>query len=606
MNEEKINEEEMDKKVRDKPKQFSGTIKRLIRYMSNYAWLFLLVLILASLSAILNAQLPRIMGNITTLIFNGLQTGLQDETGRYLLDFQGIGQTIGVLAGVYALAAVFRYFQQFITARVSQRTVYNLRKDLKEKMGRLPISYFDTHSTGDILSRAINDMDQVANSLGQSLTQLTTSVVQFIAIIVTMLTLSGPLAIIVILMIPLNFLLIGFVAPKAQKQFAERQKNIGELNDYVEEVYTGHSVVKIYNQEEYEKEQFDQLSDDVNTSSWRAEFYAGMMNPLVGFAKDMAYVAVAIVGGFGVLNGSIQIGIVQSFLQYVNQFSQPFRSLANLANTIQITVAATERVFEILDEEEMQEEKGKDFKENTDYEVEFEHVQFGYKEDELLMKDFNLQVRAGEMIAIVGPTGAGKTTLINLLERFYDIDGGVIRYRGEDIRNIDREDLRDDFAMVLQDTWLFEGTIWDNLKYGAGDVSDEQILEAAKAANVHDFVASLPEGYQTVLTELGSNISQGQRQLITIARAFLRNPEVLILDEATSSVDTRTEMLIQRAMNKLLEGRTSFVVAHRLSTIRDADKIVVMVDGDSMEQGNHEELLAEDGIYADLYHAQFA
>lgn len=601
-----MEKEEMTQKAHNKPKKFGGTIVRLIQYMSSYAWWFLLVLILASFSAILNAQLPRIMGDITTLIFNGLQTGLQDETGKFLLDFQGIRQTIGVLAGVYALAAIFRYFQQFITARVSQRTVYNLRKDLKKKMGRLPISYFDTHSTGDILSRAINDMDQVANSLGQSLTQFTTSVVQFIAIIITMLTLSGPLAVIVILMIPLNFLLIGFVAPKAQKQFAKRQEDIGQLNDYVEEVYSAHSVVKIYNQEEYEKEHFNQLSDQVNTASWRAEFYAGMMNPLVGFAKDIAYVAIAIVGGFGVLNGSIQIGIVQSFLQYVNQFSQPFRALANLANTIQITVAATERVFEILDEEEMYEEKGKDFKESSEYEVEFEHVQFGYKKDKPLMKDFNLQVKAGEMIAIVGPTGAGKTTLINLLERFYDIDGGVIRYRGQDIRNIDREDLRDDFAMVLQDTWLFEGTIWDNLKYGAGDVSDEQILEAAKAANVHDFVASLPDGYQTVLKELGSNISQGQRQLITIARAFLRDPEVLILDEATSSVDTRTEMLIQRAMNKLLEGRTSFVVAHRLSTIRDADKIVVMVEGDSMEQGSHEELLEKDGIYADLYHAQFA
>lgn len=598
--------EKENQDIRNKPKNFGGTVLRLIRYMSSYAWWFLLVLILASLAAILNAQLPRIMGNITTLIFEGLQTGIQDEAGRFILDFDAINRTIGILAGVYLLAAIFRYFQQFITARVSQRTVYNLRKDLKEKMGKLPISYFDTHSTGDILSRAINDMDQVATSLGQSLTQFTTSVVQFIAIIVTMLTLSGPLSIIVILMIPLNFLLIGFVAPRAQRNFADRQRNIGSLNDYVEEVYSAHSIVKIYNQEETEKERFDELSDEVNTASWRAEFYAGMMNPLVGFAKDIAYVAIAIVGGFGVFNGTIQIGVVQSFLQYVNQFSQPFRALANLANTIQITVAATERVFEILDEEEMQIEQGMEFKENSEYEVEFEHVQFGYQEDQLLMKDFNLQVKAGEMIAIVGPTGAGKTTLINLLERFYEVDGGAIRYRGEDIRNIPREELRESFAMVLQDTWLFEGTIWDNLKYGAGDVSDERVLEASKAANVHDFVTSLPDGYQTLLKEMGSNISQGQRQLITIARAFLRDPEVLILDEATSSVDTRTEMLIQRAMNKLLEGRTSFVVAHRLSTIRDADKIVVMVDGDSMEQGNHEELLEKDGIYADLYEAQFA
>lgn len=591
---------------RDKPKSFMGTVGRLIRYMSNYAWWFLLVLVLAALSAILSAQLPRVMGQITTLVFDGLQNGFNENLGRYAFDFQAIGQTIILLASLYVLSAIFRYFQQFITARVSQHTVYNLRKDLKEKMGRLPIQYFDTHSTGDILSRAINDMDQVANSLGQSLTQITTSAVQFIAIVVTMLTLSGPLAIIVILMVPLNFLLIGLVAPKAQKYFGRRQKEIGRLNDYTEEIYAGHTVVKMYNQEDYEQGEFDVYSDQVNQAASRAEFYAGMMNPLVGTAKDFAYVAVAIVGGIGVYNGGISIGVVQSFLQYVNQFSQPFRALANLANTIQITIAATERVFEVLDEDEMVEEEGVETIKDTPYIVEFDHVQFGYEPDQLLMKDFNLEVRPGEMIAIVGPTGAGKTTLINLLERFYDINGGVIRYKGVDIRNISRETLRDHFAMVLQDTWLFEGTIWDNLKYGSEEASDEDILQASKAAHVHDFVRSLPEGYDTVLTESGSNISQGQQQLITIARAFLRDPEVLILDEATSSVDTRTEMLIQRAMNKLLEGRTSFVVAHRLSTIRDADKIVVMVDGDSVEQGNHEELLEKDGIYADLYNAQFA
>lgn len=589
-----------------KPKSFMKTLGRLVRYMSHYGWWLLFVLILAATSAILAAQLPRVMGRITTLIFEGMQAGFNQDLGLYALDFSAIGQTLILLGSLYLMAAVFRYFQQFITARVSQHTVYRLRKDLKAKMGRLPIRYFDSHSTGDILSRAINDMDQVANSLGQSLTQVTTSAVQLVAIVVTMLSLSGPLAIIVILMVPLNFFLIGLVAPKAQKYFSHRQKDIGNLNDFTEEVYAGHTLVKIYQQEEKEQEEFDQWSEEVNQSAVRAEFYAGLMNPLVGTAKDFTYLVVAVVGGLGVVNGTISIGVVQSFLQYANQFSQPFRALANLANTIQITIAATERVFEVLDEEEEVEVAGVEDVPNTPYSVKFDGVQFGYESGRPLMKDFNLQVCPGEMIAIVGPTGAGKTTLINLLQRFYDIDGGVIRYKGRDIRNIPRDQLREDFAMVLQDTWLFEGTIWDNLKYGSPDATDEEVLQASKAAHVHDFVRSLPEGYETVLSESGSNISQGQQQLITIARAFLRDPEVLILDEATSSVDTRTEMLIQAAMNNLLEGRTSFVVAHRLSTIRDADKIVVMVDGDSVEQGDHEELLEKDGIYADLYQAQFA
>ena len=584
---------------RNKATNFWGTVKRLAMYMSGRAWWILVVFLLSAGSAILSAQLPLVMGNITTTIFEGL--GM--EAG---VDFGAVTRLIIILGSFYVFSAVFRYLQQFITARISQHTVYDLRKDIKEKMGRLPISYFDTHSNGDILSRAINDMDQISNVLGQSLTQILTSVFQFLAILITMLSLSGPLAILIILMIPLNVLIIRFLAPRAQKQFGIRQNEIGHLNDYVEEMYTGHAIVKVFNQEENELETFAEKSEKVNDAAWRAEYYAGLMNPRVGAAKDFIFILITIFGGYGVVTGSIAIGVVQAFLQYANQFSQPFRALANLANTIQITVASAERVFEVLDEEEMEEPEGAEVKEDSPYKIEFEHVQFGYDEGDLLMTDFNLKVHEGEMIAIVGPTGAGKTTLINLLERFYDVSGGAIRYEGVDVRDMSREELRDKFSMVLQDTWLFSGTIWDNLTYGTNDADEEEVITASKAAHVHDFVETLPDGYDTILEEDGVNISQGQRQLITIARAFLRDPEILILDEATSSVDTRTEILIQRAMERLLENRTSFVVAHRLSTIRDADRIIVMDQGDVIETGSHDELMEQQGFYANLYNAQFA
>jgi ATP-binding cassette subfamily B protein len=584
---------------RNKATNFWGTVKRLAMYMSGRAWWILVVFLLSAGSAILSAQLPLVMGNITTTIFEGL--GM--EAG---VDFGAVTRLITILGSFYVFSAVFRYLQQFITARISQHTVYDLRKDIKEKMGRLPISYFDTHSNGDILSRAINDMDQISNVLGQSLTQILTSVFQFLAILITMLSLSGPLAILIILMIPLNALIIRFLAPRAQKQFGIRQNEIGHLNDYVEEMYTGHAIVKVFNQEENELETFADKSEKVNDAAWKAEYYAGLMNPRVGAAKDFIFILITIFGGYGVVTGSIAIGVVQAFLQYANQFSQPFRALANLANTIQITVASAERVFEVLDEEEMEEPEGAEAKEDSPYKIEFEHVQFGYDEGNLLMTDFNLKVHEGEMIAIVGPTGAGKTTLINLLERFYDVSGGAIRYEGVDVRDMSREELRDKFSMVLQDTWLFSGTIWDNLTYGTSDADEEEVITASKAAHVHDFVETLPDGYDTILEEDGVNISQGQRQLITIARAFLRDPEILILDEATSSVDTRTEILIQRAMERLLENRTSFVVAHRLSTIRDADRIIVMDQGDVIETGSHDELMEQQGFYENLYNAQFS
>lgn len=583
---------------------FWETTKRLLQFMSHRKWWLLVVVILAAGSAFLSAQLPRILGAITNVIYDGISQGMQD--GRFILDYDRIGQIIMILAAAYIFSAAFRYFQQFITLRIAQHTVYDLRKLLKEKMGRLPVNYFDTNATGEILSRAINDVDQIAASLGPTLTEAVTSTVQFLAVLITMLTLSGPLALIVILMIPANALIIRVVTKRSQVKFRMRQIELGELNDYVEEIYSGHSAVKVYNQADYEARIFAEKSDKLNDAAWKAEFLSGILNPLVGFSKNLVYTAVGVVGGFGVLNGSIAIGSVQAFFQYTNQFAQPFRQLANLANSIQMTIASTERVFEVLDEPEMVHPQGLTDKKNSPYKIEFDHVQFGYSPDNLLMTDFNLQVEDGEMIAVVGPTGAGKTTLINLLERFYDVSGGAIRYQGIDIRNISREALRDKFSMVLQETWLFSGTIWDNLKYGNDQVTDEQILAASKAAHVHDFVTTLPEGYQTLLTEDGTNLSQGQRQLITIARAFLSDPEIIILDEATSSVDTRTEVLIQAAMNNLLEGRTSFVVAHRLSTIRDADKIIVMDQGDVIETGNHNQLIEADGFYASLYNSQFA
>ena len=596
-----------------KAKDFWGTTRRLVRYMSTRSWGLAATLLMVIVSTIMATLAPYILGRATTEIYRGLQEGnALREAGtnieRYPIDFGLIRNILLIVAVVYIVEALFRYFQQFITARIAQKTVYDMRKDLKEKMSTLPIRYYDTHSNGDIMSRAVNDMDQIANTLQQSLTQFILSVVQFVTVLVIMFAIDIRLSLVTIVTVPISFLLIAYVAPKSQKQFAAQQKELGILNDQVEETYSGHTIVKTYNQEEAEIEKFMEQSAKLNEASWKAQFLTGIMMPLVSFSRDLGYFGVAIVGGIGVANGSVSLGNVQAFIQYVNQFSQPVRQIANLANTIQVTIASCERVFEVLDEEPMEiTESGLDSKPASPYKVEFDHVEFGYENDDLLMTDFNLTVKEGEMIAVVGPTGAGKSTLINLLERFYDVKGGSIRYEGTDTRDIERDELRSKFSMVLQDTWLFNGTIWDNLKYGSHDKepSDEDILEASRAAHVDEFVRRLPDGYETVLNEEGTNISQGQRQLITIARAFMADPEILILDEATSSVDTRTEILIQRAMGRLLENRTSFVVAHRLSTIRDADKIIVMNHGDVIETGNHDDLMYQNGFYADLYNAQF-
>lgn len=599
-----------------KAKNFWGTLRRLMTYMANRIWGVLLVLVLTIAATIFTTLTPKMLGRATTEIFRGYQEGMAlREAGQTVdvlpINFDLIGEILVMVFILYISAGLFNYFQQFTMARIGQRTVYDLRKDLKAKMSRMPISYYDTHSNGDIMSRAVNDMDQIANTLQQSLTQFVQSVVQFVAVLSVMLSISLQLTVVSMIIVVLSGIFVGVIAPRAQKMFAKQQKELGILNDQVEEIYSGHAVVKIYNHEETEIEKFEKQNESYYEASWRAQFLTGLMMPLISFARNVGYLAVAVLGGINVANGTMTLGNVQAFLQYVNQFSQPMRDIANLSNTIQATVASAERVFEVLDEPEMNlEQSNIQPLQNSPYKIQFEHVQFGYggPDEPLLMKDFNLDVKEGEMIAVVGPTGAGKSTLINLLQRFYDVKGGSIKLNGVDIRDITREELRSHFAMVLQDTWLFNGTILENIQYGNEEANEskEKVFEAAAAAHVDDFVRKLPHGYETILNEEASNISQGQRQLLTIARAFYADPEILILDEATSSVDTRTEVLIQKAMAKLLKGRTSFVVAHRLSTIRDADKIIVMDQGDVIETGNHDELMTKNGFYANLYNAQFA
>ena len=596
----------------EKPKNFGATVKRLFAYMSSRLIAVGIVFVLAITAVIFQIQTPKILGKATTEIFSGVMAGMKqiqagEQLTRFPIDFEKIAQIILVVIVLYLLSAVFNFGQQFIMTRVSQRTVYELRKDLDEKMSRLPISYFDTHSNGDIMSRAINDMDNIASTLQQNVTQFLTSTVTFIGVLWMMLTISWQLTLIALVTVPLSLIVVMVVAPRSQKYFAAQQKSLGLLNNQVEETYGGHTVVKTFNHEAEDQAVFEVENEKLYQAGWKAQFISAMIMPLMNFIKNLGYVFVAVLGGIKVANGTMTLGNVQAFLQYTNQFSQPITQLASLMNTIQSTVASAERIFEILDEAEMNDEpSGLPVKEQTPYKVSFENVQFGYDDKQLLMNDFSLDVEPGEMVAIVGPTGAGKTTLINLLERYYDISGGSIRYNGKDTRDYSREELRSHFSMVLQDTWLFTGTIYDNILYGNEHATHEQVIAAATAAHVDEFVRKLPNGYDTVLNEDASNISQGQRQLITIARAFLANPDVLILDEATSSVDTRTEHLIQRAMERLLEKRTSFVVAHRLSTIREASNIIVMNHGSIVETGNHDVLMAKEGFYADLYNSQFS
>lgn len=595
----------------EKPKNFWRTTVRLFGYMRRYYVGLAVVIVFAVTSQIFQIRTPKILGEATTEIFKGVMTGTaQQKAGlnvtKYPIDFDKIKHIILIVILLYVLSAIFSFIQQFVMTRISQRTVYYLRQELKQKMRTLPIRYYDTHENGDIMSRAINDMDNIANTLQQNITQVITSSVMLVGTVWMMFTISWKLTLLALLIVPLSLVIVGLVAPRSQKFFAAQQKSLGLLNNKVEETYAGHTETKSFNHEAQDIQEFKAENEKLYGASWKAQMVSGFIMPLMMFINNLGYIMVAIVGGTAVAHGTITLGNIQAFLQYTQQFSQPISQLANLANTIQATIASAERIFEVLDEADMQQTHVSIADEpDATQKIAMAHVQFGYDGQDLLLTDYNLEVKPGQMIAIVGPTGAGKTTIINLLERFYDISGGSIKLDGRDTRNLKRSDLRQHFAMVLQDTWLFTGSIYDNLKYGREEATHDEIIQAAKAAHVDEFVRQLPKGYDTVLNEEASNISQGQRQLITIARAFVADPEILILDEATSSVDTRTELQIQHAMNQLLRDRTSFVVAHRLSTIQDADNIIVMNHGSIVETGNHKDLLAKNGFYADLYNSQF-
>src|SRR2546421_2739523 len=589
----------------EKPKDFKKTATRLLGYFIPQKYRLLIVLGAAILGTVFNIVGPKILGLATTKLFEGLIAKFRGVPGAGV-DFNYIATVLLILLGLYIISAVFIYIQQYVMAGVAQRTVYRLRKEVDEKLSRLPLKFFDSRTHGEILSRVVNDMDNISTTLQQSLTQLITSAVTVIGVIVIMLTISPLLSLVVLLPLPLSLVVTVGIAKRSQNYFRTQQRALGHLNGHVEEMYTGHKIVKAFGHEDRSIDEFTNLNEKLYNAGWRAQFASGMIMPLMRFIGNLGYVFVAVVGGIMVTNGAIAIGDVQAFIQYAQQFTQPITQLANFANVIQSTMASAERIFELLDEqEEIPEVVDATVIEAPQGAVQFEHVKFGYKPDVVLMEDMNIDVQPGQMIAIVGPTGAGKTTLVNLLMRFYEVNGGQITVDGVDITQIKRGALRRTFGMVLQDTWLFNGTIRDNIAYGREDATDEEIIRAARAANADHFIRTLPEGYNTVLNEEATNISQGQKQLLTIARAFLADPEILILDEATSSVDTRTEIQIQKAMTELMKGRTSFVIAHRLSTIRDAELILVMNHGSIIEKGTHEELLAKNGFYADLYNSQF-
>ncbi|MBC1457670.1 ABC transporter ATP-binding protein [Listeria newyorkensis] len=584
-----------------KPKEFKKSLFRLLGYMKPRAISLIVVLLLAILSTIFNVISPKELGKATTEIFAGVMT----PAG---INYDKIFDILFIVLMLYLGSSLFSFLQQYVMSSVAQRTVYDMRKELKAKLGRLPLRYFDTRSNGDILSRSVNDMDNIANTLQQALTQAITAIVQIVGVLIMMLTISWQMTLIVVATVPLSVLLVAIVASRSQKYFGAQQKNLGVLNDHVEETFGGHTVVKAFGQEKKTLGKFDVVNKDYYVAAKKAQFISGIMMPLMQFVGNLGYVAVCVGGGIFVTNGTLTVGNIQAFTQYVQLFSQPISSVANISNVIQSTMASAERIFEVLDEKEEEDiipEKVERRAGESDRIV-FDHVKFGYTPDKPLMHDLNIDVKEGQMVAIVGPTGAGKTTIINLLMRFYDVEGGGIRLGGVDTRDMTKNDVRSKFGMVLQDTWLFNGTIAENIAYGRDDATTEEVIAAAEAAYADEFIRRLPDGYDTILNEEGSNISQGQKQLLTIARAILSDPSILILDEATSSVDTRTELNIQLAMGNLMEGRTSFVIAHRLSTIRDADLILVMNHGNVIEQGTHKELLAENCFYADLYNSQFA
>ncbi|WP_339245341.1 ABC transporter ATP-binding protein [Paenibacillus sp. FSL R10-2796] len=593
----------------EKAKDFKGTLRRLIKYLRPRMVQLIIVLIMAIASTVFSIFSPKVMGKATTKLFEGAYGKLMGVEGASI-DFGYINDILILLAGLYLLSALFSYIQQYVMAGVAQKVVYDMREQINSKLERLPLKYFDSRTHGEILSRATNDVDNISTTLQQSLTQLITSIVTIIGVIVMMLTISPWLTLITITTLPLSFIVIMAISKRSQTYFVRQQKSLGQLNGHVEEMYTGHRIIKAFGREPQSLKDFDEINDKLYDSGWRSQFMSGMIMPLMMFIGNLGYVLICVVGGIFVTKKMIDVGDIQAFIQYSRQFTQPIAQTANIANIIQSTIASAERVFELLDEEEEVKEVNTTLVKldegAPEGSVEFRHVKFGYKEDAILIEDMNIEVSPGQTIAIVGPTGAGKTTLINLLMRFYELNDGEIIIDGVNITDMKRSDLRSKFGMVLQDTWLFNGTIRDNIAYGREGASEADVVRAAKAAHADHFIRTLPLGYNTVLNEEASNISQGQKQLITIARAILADPSILILDEATSSVDTRTELLIQKAMNALMENRTSFVIAHRLSTIRDADLILVMNQGSVIEKGNHEELLAQGGFYADLYNSQFS
>lgn len=589
----------------EKPKNFKKSIGQLIRYMGNYKFAVLAVIIFAIGSTIFNIAGPKVLARATDTLFDGLVSKIGGTGG---IDFDKIGRILLILLGMYILSALFQFIQGFIMTSVSQKMCYNLRKDIAAKMNRMPMKYFDKMTHGEVLSRMTNDVDTLGMSLNQSMTQLVTSVVTVIGVLIMMLTISVKMTLIALLIIPVSGIIVGIVVKKSQKFFHSQQEYLGHVNGQVEEVYSGHNVVKVFNREEAAKNDFDKANDVLYKSAWKSQFLSGIMMPVMQFVGNLGYVAVAVFGAYLATQGSISVGDIQSFIQYVKSFTQPIQQLAQVSSMIQSTAAAAERIFEFLNEEE-EEQKALQHADVTIDEaepsVEFEDVKFGYNEDKIIINDFSAKVKAGQKIAIVGPTGAGKTTIVKLLMRFYELNGGKISIGGHDITTFDRSELRRAFGMVLQDTWLFNGSIMENIRYGRLEATDDEVIQAAKSAHVHHFIETLPGGYNMELNEEASNVSQGQKQLLTIARAMLADNKILILDEATSSVDTRTEIQIQKAMDNLMKGRTSFIIAHRLSTIRDADLILVMKDGDIIEQGNHEQLMAQNGFYEQLYNSQF-
>ncbi|MGG5738065.1 MULTISPECIES: ABC transporter ATP-binding protein [Bacillus cereus group] len=589
----------------EKAKNFKGTMNKLLQYLKPYKLSILIVILFAIGSAAFTIVGPKILGKATTKLFEGLVSKVSGAPGA-AIDFTYIGNIVILLLGLYILSTVFGIIQGYIISGVAQKVSYNFRKEIDEKINRMPLKYFDKTTHGEVLSRITNDVDTVSQTLNQSMSQIITSVITIIGVLIMMLSISWQMTLVALLILPVSMILIMAVVKRSQKYFKSQQEYLGHVNGQVEEIYSGHNIVKAFNKEEEEVKKFEKVNDTLYHSAWKSQFLSGMMMPIMTFIGNIGYVAVSILGGWLAVKRTIAVGDILAFVQYVRSFTQPIAQVAQIANVLQSTAAAAERVFEFLEEEEEVPEAENPVKlQKVQGEVTFQDVQFGYNPDKIIINNFSSNIKPGQKVAIVGPTGAGKTTIVKLLMRFYDINSGAICIDGHDIKDFTREDLRNMFGMVLQDTWLFNGSIMENIRYGRLDATDEEVIEAAKAAHVHNFVKTLPNKYQMELNEEASNVSQGQKQLLTIARALIADPKILILDEATSSIDTRTEVLIQKAMENLMEGRTSFIIAHRLSTIRDADLILVMKDGDIVEQGNHEELLKADGFYASLYNSQF-